>query len=256
MSFPYTVQIADGAELEQSATKLHRLGTRGVTEDGRVYYYCKANATSGVARSYLACQSVNRYKVDGSQECWQGTLSAASAAGSFTLTSLDTTAAHVANFFEDGYVYLRPTSAAQQLYRVKSNTAAGTSMTVTLYEHLKYDCATAGTIMVVPSPYSNVIRVHGGGEPYAPFVCMANFAPITASYYFWGQTWGPCMATWSSGDGTGQNERNLQFNYDGSVSLMEAPAATKYSQHAGYNLMYQTDAQTNGLILIMLEIRP
>ena len=91
MSFPYTVQLAGGEELQQSTTKKHRLGTRGETEDGRVYYYCKANSASAIGRAYLGCQDYNRYKVDGSQECWQGTLSAAASAGGFTLTTLDTT---------------------------------------------------------------------------------------------------------------------------------------------------------------------
>lgn len=244
------------AVLTESATQLYRLGTRMQLPDGRVYRYCHAHATNGVARSYLGCQNLNSYKQDGSEDYWQGTLSAESVAGATTLTTLDTTSAHVADFFKDGFVYLRPTSAAQTFMRVKSNTAGGTSITFTLYEPLKYTCASAGVIMAVPSIYSKVSRVHGGGTTQASTVCVANFAPITADYYFWGQTWGECMGTMSEGDASGSYEDRLVFSYDGSIKLAPAVTASNVNQLAGTNAMFCTDAQANGLLFYNLEISP
>ena len=238
---------------EQSETQKYRIGTRRV-QDERVFRYCKAS-TTGINRAYLAAQDMNRYKVDGSQEHWQGTLSATAEAGAYTVVTADTTAAHILDFFAGGWVYLRPASANQQLYRIRSNTAAGTSMTLTLWEPLKFEAASGGTIWVIPSIYSNLQRVHGGGDTKAGFPCVP-IRTVTASYYFWGQTWGPCMGTPSQGDMAGSYERDLVFSYDGSIRNTPAKGANSYFQKAGHSLLYQTDAQTNGLCFFMLQISP
>lgn len=258
MSFPFDVQLTDGEEATTSATKEHRLGTKGVTEDNRVFYYMKADATYGVTNPYWTCCDSHSYKADDSEDCLEGSVVTAAVAGGFTLDSLDTTSAHVADFFADGYAALTIGSKIR-LYRVKSNTAAGTSTTLTLYAPLKYTCASSGTIMIVPNIYSDVSRVHGGGDTKAATVCVANFAPITAAYYFWGQTWGPCMGTMSDAPGStgdGTYEDRLVFSYDGSVKLEPAATTDTYNQRAGTNMMYMTDTQLNYLIFYNLEISP
>lgn len=239
---------------EQSLTQNYHIGTRRV-QDERVFRYCKAS-TLGCQRTYLGAQSTHIFKNDGTKDYWEGTVSGAQDAGSYTVVILDTNSNHIADFFAGGWFYVRSSSAAMQWYRIRKSTAGGTSVTLTLWDPLVYATANGVACMLVPSIYSSVERVHGGGSPTAATVCMPIIV-VTASWYFWGQTWGPCGGTPSEAvPGTGSYERTLVFNYDGSIKLISAPAAGLYHQIAGYLLINPQDNPTAAPVFFMLTISP
>ena len=78
--------------------------------------------------------------------------------------------------------------------------------------------------------------------------------PVTASYYFWGQTWGPCYGIPSEAFPRGQYEMDLVFSGDGSIKLRPDWSANNINQHAGYRLAYYVDDPTGALILFQLEL--
>ena len=46
MSFPTTVNLKMGWEKDETSSQKHKLGTRGVTPDGRIFYYDENSGTA------------------------------------------------------------------------------------------------------------------------------------------------------------------------------------------------------------------
>jgi hypothetical protein len=235
MSFPYYVQLCDGEELETHSSKLHAFGTRGITEDGRVYRYCKATANT-IARPYWGAQSRCYYAEGTADDCYEGDSSAAVTVGDMTVTIADTNSDHVADWYADGYAVLFY-AVNTRMVHILSSTAAGTTSTLSLAGGGIPETKTSAVFMTVhPSPYSQVERVHGGGSAQAATVCVPN-TTVAASQYFWGQTWGPCYCTpQASALGNASYARLVTFNYDGSINIIAAHSATSAHQIAGYLL--------------------
>lgn len=220
---------------EESATQNFRIGTRRV-QDERVFRYMKASS-NGIARPNWGCQNMNIYKDDNLQDTWEGSMTGTASIGDVTITIADTNTNHGADHFAGGWVTAFY-AVNTRIYRIRSSTASdGATVTLTLWDPIRE--AMSATFMTVhPSIYTKVERVHGGGSTTAATVCVSPI-PVTGSYYFWGQTWGPCYCTPSgAAPGTGAYERLLSFNYDGSVVLTPAFAAGSYRQLAGYLLEY------------------
>ena len=53
MAFPTTVQLKQGMEKVETSSQKHKLGTRGVTSDGRVFYYAENSGTAIDHGGYL-----------------------------------------------------------------------------------------------------------------------------------------------------------------------------------------------------------
>jgi len=240
---------------EQSALPQYPIGLR-VALDERVFRYCKADPTYGIEKAYYGAQDLNVYKADGSEDCWDGTVSGAHVAGSRTLFTLDTNTRHVADWFAGGWVWLYDTDWIPRWYRIKSSTAGGTNVTLTLYDPLVSAVADGMSLTVYRSIYSRVQRRLASGSYNAATVCVSPIR-VTASYYFWGQTWGPCVGAPNiEVPGVNNNERNLVFNFDGSLRLQISPAAGEYSQLAGFNLLNPIDVQTDAWFPYMLQLAP
>lgn len=253
-NFPFDIQLQDGAEYATGTTKLHRLGQRGYTEDGRVFRYCKASA-NGCAQPLWGAQDSHKYDTAEAYDCLEATTAAAAEDGDFTLTAVDTNTAHVADWFAEGYAALTVGSTAW-LQRIKANTVghATTAVIFTFYNPLPQDVASGSQIQVFPSIYSAVERVLGGGDGAKVTVCMP-VVPVTASYYFWGQTWGPAYGVPSATFPRGSYESRLIFSYDGSVTLM-TDGANLIHQRAGYRLFHYSEDPTGALIFFQLELAP
>lgn len=237
--------------LEQSADPIYPIGMRYAEAD-RVYRYCKASA-NGCAQPYWGAQDPHTYKSDGSKDCIEGVTVGAKVIGDTTLVVADTVAAHVADFFKGGWAVLTVGSTIQ-MHQIKSNTAAGTTVTLTLEKALAIDVAAGSQIQVFPSIYSSVERILGGGDTKGVTVCVPNII-VTGSYYFWGQTWGFCYGIPSEAFPRGSYENRLVFNYDGSIKLATSGANLEH-QTAGHRLFNYEDDPTGALVLYMLQISP
>ena len=236
---------------EESETKKYWLGTRRVVDE-RVYHYCKASA-NGCAQPYWGAQDSHKYKSDDTEDCIEGVTVGDKEIGDLTLVTLDTNAAHVADFFEGGWAVVTVVSTIQML-RIRSSTAGGTSVTLTLWDPLSMDVAEGSQLQVFPSIYSSVERVLGGGDTKGVTVCVPNII-VTASYYFWGQTWGHCYGIPSEAFPRGSYEQDLVFNYDGSVKL-RTDGVNLIHQTAGYRLFNYVDDPTGALVFYMLKLVP
>lgn len=256
MSFPSTAEIAGGAEYDIHSAKEFRIGTRGITEDGRVFRYCRASS-NGISRPFWGGQCGFKYDTAETYDCLESTTSTAKVAGDFELTAVDTNTDHVADWFAEGYAALTVGSIIQ-LYRIRKNTVghATTAVVFTLYDPLPIDVASGSQIQVFPSIYGSINTHHGlTGATERIFVCMP-ISTVTASYYFWGQTWGPCYgiptATFSR---TGYSHE-LFFSNDGGVQFRAASADGVRAQRAGHRLFDYQEDPTGVLIFFMLELQP
>lgn len=233
-----------------TAAQENPLGTRCVIGE-RVFRYGKASS-NGIARPHWLVQNRNIYNDDGLQDCHEGSSTAvATAIGDETIIYSDTNSNHIANFFRRGWAVLFY-AVNTRVHQILSNTAAGTTMTLTLLDPIvEADSDGAIFATIHPNIYSKMERVHGGGSTQAGFVGVA-LAAFTASYYGWVQTWGPCYCTPQATLGNGAYERALIGNYDGSINVVTAPGAGSYHQRVGHALPeHQDDDQ-----FFMLTIAP
>lgn len=176
--------------LQESSTQKYPLGTRLGLEDGRVFHYALAGSSALAAGKLVGSPITAAERED--------TITAAVAKGA-------TTATHTAvgtitkNQYRDGlYCVVDGTGQGLQ-YKIKSNDAiaAGSTGTITLHDPIVTALDTTSDVILLPNPYNavtlnpDVVRLTLGVPPI----------PVTASYYFWLQTWG--IATVLCGDSTG-----------------------------------------------------
>lgn len=212
----YFQYLTPGEEMRQTARKFLRLGTRGVSKDGREFRYAKAGSTAlNVGRVVTSATQMSDMEsgATAARLATQITTYATSArflrvsatwAGETTSPGGGT--GYEKNVFKDGFVYVVAgstggvTKGGGQMIQIKASTTGtyGTaSQCVDLYfeddQWLQSPLDTQCTIVVKRNPYDGVIA-------YAPVADGTAFPPtvgvttrdITANYYFWLQTKGPC----------------------------------------------------------------
>lgn len=169
-----------------SATKMMDLGTKGYTKDGRVYRYGLAGAVNLAVgkmteEAAIVANHANR------------TLGTAAVGAESITVALGATAA-AANLYADGYLNVNAGTGLGITYLVRGHAAVLSSGTLTAFLADPIVVATStsdskGTLRV--NPYASVVvtpsAATAGGHPTG----VPN-VPITASYYGWLQTGGPC----------------------------------------------------------------
>ena len=154
MSFPHTIFGKFGDEKETSTTKRRALGTVLELPDGRKFKYA-LNGGSAISGGHLVASKVMVANHD------EGLATAATAAGSQTVTvTLGATDA-TANQYADGYFYTNDDSGEGHIYRIKSNPAASGSGTLTLTlddnDKIKVALTADTTSGLVENPYNEVV---------------------------------------------------------------------------------------------------
>jgi hypothetical protein len=172
---------------EQSATQQGALGSKLELEDGRVFRY--AHFVAAVNRGVLVSQDVSVSSfgpIDGKATA------AAIAAKQVTLTDTDTfTTADVADVYQGGYLMVEDDAGEGYTYRIQGNdagTAAGV-MVLDLFDGLVAALTTDSDVAVIGSLYKNLSIATANGDS---IVSGAAVRTMTAGYYGWIQTWGPC----------------------------------------------------------------
>ena len=208
MSFPFTVPLSPKEVITCTVNQRAPLGTRGATADGRIYRYAKAGGTA-LAKGFL-CQSevpanswTNTTYANMSTP-WLGTLGTTSvpittrslqfsATGGATLTIAK-------DYFKDGWLWVSGTvTSAGQMVKIKTHSVCSSNSSGTSGEclvefedgyALSEVIDTAAEVSMIKSEYDDVIVA-----PIAPLTGSLVGVPnahVTASYYFWAQTWGAC----------------------------------------------------------------
>lgn len=214
---------------QQSITQNFPIGTRLQIED-RVFYYCQAADTLATAMKAGHCSDV---EVDVNTEA------AITAAGSLTLVILDT-ATRAAHYYQNGYIWIMNTSTGvYQFLKIKDSDAAAAAddqVTLHLYDPLPFAVPASTFTTTHRNPYAAVSMTT---TSFMSMVCVP-LIPVTTSYYFWGQTWGPCYGTAMSAiPGAASGDRSVYFNGDGAL-INGASLTTNGAQYAGYVLSNTT----------------
>jgi hypothetical protein len=164
---------------EESATAKAKLGTRVQVGD-RVFYYAYAGGVALVAGKIVSQAAVAAET--------NKTVEAAAAAGTYSVT-VTTVAAQL--YLAEGYLCVNDAAGEGLMYKIKNSAANATTATstdITLYDPIVTALTTSSEVTMLLNPYydldlSATITDHIIGIPPIP---------VTANYYFWCQTWGPC----------------------------------------------------------------
>ena len=230
-------------ELGLHATELTQrsaVGRRAITDDGRVFRHCRA--TTGGVDGYHGCMSLADDVIG--EVITVTSPSAAASIGGLSTYITET------GFVEDdpalvgGYIFIYDASGGGQFRRIVHNDASLTSKTK-IYVDEPWDQAIAGTeyCEIFENPWSLCTKTATGKA------CIIAIPACTAaaSYYFWGQTWGPCVVSPGETIVPSGDIRQVVFGSNGAIFL-----ETTHSdyQTAGFVMNYNSD---NGPLL-MLQI--
>lgn len=244
---------------ETNLAAQYSVGTRLITEDGRVFRYAKASNIISVRHFGLKFWGQIG---DGIAAVAGG----ASAVGDYTVTLTGTAT-------KDEYTggYLSMWSSPHQFRTILKNTAtSGTTFIVTLAEPLTVAVVNASTwCEALQSPYANVRLTAGpsGGDSGNDYSSVAGIPfTITAAVntYLWIQTWGPIIINPHGSSlqdaGITGGERKLVFDVEGSVTIEDdaahGPGADGDEHQIAGFIIDRTASGTSGPPLIMLTISP
>ena len=246
----------------QSVTQNYKLGSRLQGEDGLIRHYCRCGA-NGVAAAYRDRGMASLVTPSGAF-----TVVGAHVAGSRTLVISDAgiAADRPAGYYANGKVeiWVDIPSLYHMHRMIKDSTVGnGTSITLTLYHPLIFDVPNGTGMEICRSIYAEVDQTDAIATPARKSIACVPvlITPITALYYFWGQTWGMCtLAVGAPGGvmGNVDNDRDVYFqtNEGSMLTTLNAPGialGTSSEQRAGFLL---PNSAGGGQSIIMLQLDP
>jgi hypothetical protein len=185
-------QIGSGALLS-TGPGLHRVGTRGVLEDGRVFRYARnTGAAAIVAGQLLQMPDQDANMID------LATVDTPALGDTTISVTLGTSAATV-NDYAGGYVITNSgTLGAGLTLPIASHPAAAASaaLALTLDAPLPVLCHADTTATLSKNPWADVV-ISGANQDHLAVGVANTLVPVgnTVAQYFWCQTWGTC-AVW------------------------------------------------------------
>ena len=197
MAFPLSVNLSYGMEKVETSDQRQKLGTRGTTPDGRVFYYAKNGSSAITTAGMLVDGLLNEADHDMDKAA-----TAAHSVGDTTI-SLEITEASggsgdlVKNEYADGYMMFNDGPGEGEVYRIKSHPAHDASSDATAIftldepDGIRTALTTSSLAGLFKSPYNAVALVNGDGTlTFRTGVLGVTTIPVTASYYCWIQTSG------------------------------------------------------------------
>lgn len=176
----------------------HELGTLGVTNDGRMFRYARAGATSLIAGNVVQApaQIANHLAL---------TPAAASIGATQVTVTLGATLA-TANQYAGGWLCTHTTPGEGYMYLIKGHPAAlsGGTLTLTLdpADGLNVALTASSVVDLVSNPFSAVIQAPVTTATGSP-IGVAPF-PIVNAQYGWIQTHGPAATLITGTPAVGQ----------------------------------------------------
>jgi hypothetical protein len=233
--------------MEESSTQYFPLGARLELGDGRVFHYVKAGG-SALAAGKLVQAPATDANDDG------GIAIASNAAvGDNSITITGPTGGLTANQYRDGFLVIDSGTNVGYVYRIDNHAAisAGASGVIYLKEEVK-QALTAGTetVGLIKHPGDGVI-VHPS-PPTNPIVGVPVI-DVTASYYFWAQTWGPAPVLLDDGGDVAVAGLPVKAS-DGIDGAVEPVTATYDTEDIVGVIM--TDPGNGNYALVFLKLWP
>jgi hypothetical protein len=179
----------------------HKLGTRLTFPDGRVFRYMKCGGT-GITLARVIGAAALDASLDSDLGLQEARTTAEWDAGDYTVRiatsgATSSTGLRVANYFADGYIWVNDEAGQGQMLSVKSHgietatgSTAGIDITISDESLLTIALSTASEVGLYRNVYKDV-RPHTNTTAGGIALGVAPVT-VTANYYFWGQTWGPC----------------------------------------------------------------
>jgi len=219
---------------EESATAKADVGTRIQVGD-RTFFYAYAGGTALVAGTLVNAAGwiAGTLEVDLA-------VGTAAAIGSYSVPNITSAAAWTT--LAEGYLVISDAVGEGHIYKIKSSKAnadTSTSTDVTLYDPLAVALTTASKVELLTSQYYDLDIASAITDPVTGVPPIA----VTANYYFWCQTWGPCALL--VGATTAAGDMLVPHTTDGSVS----PGAAYTSNIVGYSLTAGTAGDYPGATL-------
>ena len=167
----------------ESATKLFPLGSKLEYGDRKFRYahiYNGGGVSAGVTLENLAATTDHRDLV----------VAAASAGAKSITVTLGGTAATV-DYYNEGYIHINDAAGQGQLLRIKDHPAADSEATLvlTLYDPLKTAITTSSKADLIASNYKSI---NTAATTHVGVIVGVSTIAMTANYYGWIQTSGPC----------------------------------------------------------------
>ena len=190
MSFPTTVYLSYGQEKVETSEQKQKLGTRAQTPDGRVFYYAK-NSSAAITPAGKICDGIAAVAAHDMDVA----ATAATSAGSTTVSLEVPTTDLTLNQYADGYLLINDGPGQGEVYRIKSHpkhdASADNTVVFTIDEPdgIRTALTTSSLFGVAYSPYKDLKIIDGDGTMTTGPLGV-NPIPVTASYYFWLQTAG------------------------------------------------------------------
>lgn len=219
--------ILEQGLFEESSTQKYDLGHVLRLNDGRTFVYAKAGAVA-LAKGKLMQSALKNASTDLTACAISEAGSTDGRIGDTTLTPTlnGSTYDLAANELAGGWIVVSDDTGEGNMYKVSSNAAisAGGSGAVTLKDPLRVAVAAATTVDLVISPYSGLIVMPA---PATAQVVGVTTIAVTASYYFWLQTYGVCTCLQSGALVAGDmcQVSDTTTNVDGAVQVCDPDAA-------------------------------
>jgi hypothetical protein len=204
MAFPSTVELNYGDEKRVTTAKDRALGTRGITPDGRVFWYTKAGGTAlanGVCVCAKAQEGTNQHATALKPATNVGDYSATAGAPGIQVGSVSIGVEWVTNHasaeYTDGYMTI-DTSPGMGTYRIIADPDTGTSATFTVIRLHPDDAiqqevlTTVSRIGFHANPHSSVIVVPASASAQAltGVVLGVTQTEVPLDNFFWLQSSG------------------------------------------------------------------
>ena len=231
MSFPNTVYGKPGWEKVMTSDQRHKLGTRMTFADGRVYRYA-LDSGAGIAAGRLV-QAPATDAADDMDLAW----SAGAAVGGTTITT-GTSLTITKDQYKEGWLYTNDGAGEGQIYPIKSNTAVSgaAGCVFTIDDEDGFAIALTATTSLFGVVYNLYDGVLVQPTTITNAAVGVSTTTVTASYYTWLQTWGPCAlldtgASWVVGDQLASAETGAA----GAAILLDSSGAPD-NQSIGYSM--------------------
>jgi len=204
-----------------SSTAKEALGTKRITNDGRIFRYAKAGASALAAGKMGVAAAIDAAHMDET-----GCIATPIGSRNVTLTVTAGTAI-VENQLAGGYLHINDNVGEGYQYPIVSNSAisaSGTSIVVTLETGLKVALTTASDFTLVHSPW------YGVTESAVEESMPVGVAPVvvTAAYYYWAQTGGVaiCLTAGTPAVGANVTLGGVAGSVTGCLNTMTLTSAT------------------------------
>lgn len=184
MSFTGPLQLSQQEIFKTSSSKLHALGTMGVTRDGKFFRYAQAGAVDLAAGKL----TISPAKVANHTNV---AVQAAAAVNDTTVSITAGATAVTANQYDNGYLNVNEAPGIGQNLQISGHStvsAGGGTVIVQLLDPVTVALTTAASkVSLVQNPWDDTIISSGA---VAFFGNGVPVVPVTAAYYYWSQTHG------------------------------------------------------------------